>query len=170
MSYCTSAYYESEDYCSALDGPPDEDTEREADNYGRTRACTCGYLAAIEAYDRNGWIEDSPSFADFAGCTGCDPVDHESMPRTVATDFDAQMPYWKAYHGTWRGQGIPGLLRPQDATAYMEASRTHSRRRFQHAEIMWGRICDESTHHKQAVRRFRSWAHRASTIRYRDDK
>jgi hypothetical protein len=152
--------------------------------YGGGR-CTCGFAAAMreaEEYDHR----DYPEADLFPGCQGCDPVMHDSKPYGWGVERfeDPALAEANGYAGglvilagsMYRSppQLADGDYRTSDTRREIRdqrwaANSTQSKRRLRHSDIVWGRICDEADGHSDAVRRYKVWANRAVTVRYRDE-
>ncbi len=170
MSYLTNAGYDAtyppdEEYV-------DEDIARDEDNYGRARRCTCGRLAALEDYDRSPFGENFPHEA-FAGCRGCDPVDHECKPYGFGVELsedESRNFAGRIFHPGYASAMICAgwLTRPLQEEMRRQAT-TVNLLRLEASWLVWDRSCDESESHRQAVERYKAWAKRALAFRFRDD-
>jgi hypothetical protein len=153
---------------------------------GRAR-CTCGYRAAMAEADRYDH-HDYPDVECFAGCRGCDPVDHEAKPYGFGIE-SFEDPALHAANDATREAWIGGPYRSLKGANYCTVGATwcgprfnrdlrdaiwrrlsrHSARRERHSKIVWDRICDAAETHREAVERYKAWAKRAVTVKYRDE-
>lgn len=152
---------------------PDECIERDEDNYGRHRRCTCGRDAAYRAFQEYQYPGDE-FHDDFDGCRGCDPVDPELKPHGFGIEEyedeerrERMVAYIPAYPVPlicqgWLTDALRQRLRPE--------FRTISLRRLRHSEIVWDRLCSECETHREAIQRYKKWAKRSLTVKYRDEK
>lgn len=142
----------------------DECIARDEDNYGRPRRrCTCGYLDACgeyEDYARYGPPGCRPKLRDFAGCKGCDPVDHESKPygwgierfeREETLRRARQLQHW------WP---LTCELTWQRARELAFAWDGYDARLQRTSDRVWYALCECCSSHSEAVRRYGEWAAR----------
>lgn len=130
------------------------------------------------------------------GCKHCDPVDYECKPYgfgiesfedPALAEANAAMwaeidkrgagkytSAWLEDWGMYAGRSLKSI-RPTKADRELRDFcwrfwSKHSKRRERHSNIVWERICNECETHTEAVTKYKAWAKRAVTIRYRDEK
>lgn len=153
----------------------DEDIARDVDEYDSWHeGPRCGGPWRETPW---GWEGGCP------GCRHCDPVDSELKPygfgierfedpalaeanrrahERLGLQYGAYSLHWWQNGGTW------SAFKPGRDAEWARASR-QSLRRLRHSDIVWGRLCDECETHSEAARRYKQWALRAVTVRYRDE-
>jgi hypothetical protein len=129
------------------------------------------------------------------GCRHCDPPDHECKPYGFGIERSEDPALQRANEAVWaivnqRPEGkctsawvstwgmskgrFNGGPRWADADfAYRDFLRRfwsrQSERRLRHSDIVWDRLCDECQTHGEAVEKYKAWATRSLTVKYRDE-
>lgn len=149
----------------------DEDIARDEDNYGRDGRCTCGRLAALRAYEDACYYSPQGDFPHeaFAGCRGCDPVDWECKPYGFGIESWEDAARCRALRACRVMLALGRLNETGMAREVRLAATVYSPLREEASRLVWDRMCDEATSHRQASERYKAWARRAVAFRFRDD-